>query len=153
MQNPPPSLHLFGERHIRRVAWGLSGLGILPFIAGALSCRPDLVSSPSLFIIIAYGAVIVSFLSGTVGAHALMFVGNSRLSGWILGLSVIPGLSAWAALLIQDRKGIVVLIAAFCGLLGTEFALYRMEMMQRWWWLLRLRMTALVIGILMFVLL
>ena len=150
MQGSDIPIQRLGEQKIRRAAWRLTALGLLPFIGGAIChlLRFSPFGWQPLGIVLAYGAVIVSFMGGTVWTRALIISGNSHLSVWFLALSVMPALTGWGALLMQGKEGIILLVAAFVGLLKIESTLYNIELIPQWWWRLRLRMTCLVTGLL-----
>ena len=98
------------DRRLRSVAWKLTLAGLLPFAAcdvGFLIHANFFHISPA-FAMTAYGAIILSFMSGTVWTRGLLPQGNSQLSVWILALSVLPALSAWVGLLIGNKEGIVI---------------------------------------------
>jgi len=78
---------------------GLSGL--LPFALGALMvwCPVEAMSDLGSRLLGAYAAVILSFLGGVRWGRLLG--DEARLERWLpLGMSVLPSLVAWAALLL-----------------------------------------------------
>jgi hypothetical protein len=83
------------------VAW-LGGLGIVPF-AGLSLATPfasDVLRTQLSFALLAYGAIILSFLGGIHWGLAIGAVPQSDNMLWPrIALSILPSLVAWAALL------------------------------------------------------
>jgi hypothetical protein len=145
MHMPPPDQHGFV-----RMAWVVSLLGLLPFLwptSAALFHTPMFGIAP-VNAILAYGSIILSFLGGALWMCAVNITGNRNLSEWGLWMSIMPALAGWAALLIGEKDGVLVLIAGYVGLLGIEVTFYRMALMPAWFWALRWKMTAIVIALL-----
>ena len=97
------------------IARWLGYLGLIPFVAGgALALFGDgAASALGLRAVIAYGAVIVSF----VGAiHWGLALAGGAPAGRLYVVSVLPSLVAWPALLVDARTGLALLIAAFVGI-------------------------------------
>ena len=129
-----------GRARAAAVALGLAGA--LPFIAlvGAILAGPDWRTVSSVAVIpalIAYGAVILSFLGGINWGIAL---GQPDHAGTPFLLSVIPSLLAWAALLLPPMLALVLLSACFVG----QFLLDHYLPMARWFRLLRATLTVVV---------
>ena len=77
--------------------------GLLPFAFGAAMvwCPIETMSELGTRLLGAYAAVILSFLGGVRWGRLLG--DEARLARWLpLGLSVLPSLVAWAALLLPD---------------------------------------------------
>ena len=78
--------------------------GLLPFAFGAAMvwCPVDAMNELGTRLLGAYGAVILSFLGGVRWGRLLG--DEARLVRWLpLGLSVVPSLIAWAALLLPPE--------------------------------------------------
>jgi Protein of unknown function (DUF3429) len=108
----------------------LGGLGLLPFVAGAVL----VVGSDATWAVGAlrfYATVILSFLGGAHWGLAIADVGAGAGSGssWIrLGGSVVPALVAWLGLLLTPVPGLPVTAAAFAILLLGDLLAVRRGM-------------------------
>ena len=139
----------------------LGDLGSLPFTLLALLMVQGYLAGPGLqstsvfglyapYVFIAYSAVILSFLCGTLWAAARVsepgFLPNAAIV-----LSNLLTLSAWASLLlnyvapIMTIFAVTLLLAGFLSLLWAERLLARqVGELDRAYWSMRLRITALV---------
>ena len=139
----------------------LGDLGSLPFTLLALLMVQGYLAGPGLqstsvfglyapYVFIAYSAVILSFLCGTLWAAARVsepgFLANAAIV-----LSNLLALSAWASLLlnyvapIMTIFAVTLLLAGFLSLLWAERLLARQAgEPDRAYWSMRLRITALV---------
>jgi hypothetical protein len=114
------------KRRLPPLALLLGLLGLVPFLAGglgAVSWSNPLNATRALGGLIAYGAVILSFLGAVHWGLALEDeVGLAE--GARLGLGVLPALLGWAALLAllenQPSIALAVLILGFVGTLAAE---------------------------------
>lgn len=103
----------------QRLLWTLGLLGLLPFIAGALAVllAPDHWGGFARGALIAYGAVILSFLGAVHWGLALR---APPAEAWAtparLVLGVVPSLIGWAALLLLEAASPPLLAA---GILAT----------------------------------
>jgi hypothetical protein len=99
-------------------AW-LGGLGLIPFVALAASIVTGLPQLPfdARSGLIAYGAVILSFLGGVHWGIALstdgIRLGAGRTDGGRLLIGVLPSLIGWGGSLLQPSGGLMLLIAGF----------------------------------------
>jgi len=128
-------------------AW-LGALGLIPFAALAAllpfvngDLKPDLAYS-----LLAYGAVILSFLGGV---HWGLAIGGTEPAGAAslkvrLILSVIPSLVAWAALLVPERSGLFVLSAAIALMLIVDIRASRAGEAPKWYPRLRIPLSCAV---------
>ncbi len=91
-----------------RLAWGLGLAGALPFLAAALAAA--LAMPGAATVLIAYGAVILSFLGGI---HWGLAAAGRPPAAARLVIGVVPSLVAWLALLLPADAGLAVLVAAF----------------------------------------
>lgn len=128
---------------IKGVPPGASWLGLagaLPFAGLALL---SLISqSWASFALLAYGAVILSFMGGV---HWGLAMAQQDSSIERLGMSVVPALIGWVAVLIGGTVGCLLLAASFGGLL-----LYDMQSTARgqapvWYPALRKPLTLIVV--------
>jgi hypothetical protein len=103
------------DRAIPPVALALGLGGLLPFAFATLAVWAGW-RSPSwpqpAFVLQAYGAVILSFLGGIRWGLALRMT-ESRRQSIALGISVLPSLAAWLALLLPPASGLFVLAVLF----------------------------------------
>lgn len=130
---------------------GLAGL--LPFVWGAVT-----IYSPSAaewtvtsigprfvgpYVGLAYGTVILSFMSGVLWGFATKATGGQAATGY--ALSVLPAL--WAFFMVGGGpvSAGMNLIAGFVALLVLDFAFWTWGLAPRWWIALRLILTGGVI--------
>lgn len=121
-------------------ARALGFLGLVPFFAtAAASLTPAAplhdVASQAL---IAYGAVILSFLGGVRWGLAIAAPDGARLFA-PLAVSVVPSLAAWIALLLPREPGLVLLAAGLAALLAADL---RLRSAPDWYRALRVPLSA-----------
>lgn len=120
-------------------AW-LTLAGIVPFAAAALG---SFLSGPlgpfAASALLAYGAVILSFLGGL---HWGLAIARAEPSFARLGLGVVPSLVGWTALLLGGRPGLLLLALAFLLVFLLDRRLTRNGMAPPWFMKLRLPPTA-----------
>ena len=125
----------------------LGYLGLIPFVAGgALALFGDEAASGlGLRAVIAYGAVIVSF----VGAiHWGLALAGGAPAGRLYVVSVLPSLVAWPALLFDARTGLVLLIVAFVGIWLHERVSLWTTLFPAWFARLRTQLTSVAVIVL-----
>jgi hypothetical protein len=113
--------------------------GLLPSIGmvAALLLLPEWQGAAAT-VGLAYGAVIASFVGGAWwGLAAKAETVDARL----LGLSVLPSLTAWPALLVPPATGLLVLGLVFAALLPTDRRLVRDGVAPAWWMALRVPLS------------
>ena len=132
----------------RSTAQWLGYLGLIPFVAGAVLVLTGDPASRDLAIraVIAYGAVIVSFV-GAIHWGIALNAAHAR-AGTLYVVSVLPSLVAWLALLFTPPTGLVLLIAAFVLLWLYERATLWSNVFPGWFATLRTRLTAVAASIL-----
>lgn len=122
----------------------LARLGALPFVASvglALLGWRDL---HLVYFVIAYGAVIVSFLAGIHWGLFLLRGGHSRLN--LLLSSNALALFAWGSLLIpQVAMQLLLQMLCFAILLWIDKHLYTNMTIEPWFYALRKQITAVVL--------
>lgn len=131
---------------------GLAGL--LPFLWGALTVLfPDLglwtaqTLGPRFagpYVMIFYGAVILSFMSGVLWGFAARATGTLATTGY--ALSVIPALWAFFMTGGGPTSAGMNLIFGFAGLLLLDLQFARWGLAPAWWMPLRLLLSAVVIA-------
>lgn len=139
---------------IPRSALILGLAGLIPFLWGAANVLfPVTVGwggrflSPlfmGTYVILTYGVVILSFMSGVLWGFATKAEGGQAAVGY--GLSVIPAL--WAFFMVNGAPGdaAVNLFAGFAGLLMLDYAFSRQGLAPVWWMKLRLLLTGVVLA-------
>lgn len=128
-----------------RIAMILTAAGAVPFLVGAamvLGFWPG----EGRALIVAYGVVILSFMSGVLWG----FASRSGNPHWAYVLSVLPALYAffftlrhpWA----MDGQALAHLIAGFLGVLVLDAVYQAKGLAPRWWLVLRIPATAVVLA-------
>lgn len=130
---------------------GLAGL--LPFLWGALTTL-----SPAFaldvaqaiggrfvgpYIQLAYGSVILAFMSGVLWGFATKAEGPQATGGYVL--SVLPALWAFFMTGGGPVSASINLIAGFLGLLLLDWSFARQGLAPAWWMHLRVLLTTIVI--------
>ena len=130
---------------------GLAGL--IPFVWGAATLYSDTLAGLGAaylgprfvgpYVQLAYGTVILSFMSGVLWGFATRTSGAQAATGY--ALSVIPAL--WAFFMVGGgpTSAAMNLIFGFAGLLLLDFAFSRWGLTPPWWMALRVLLTAIVI--------
>lgn len=93
--------------------------GLLPFAGAALAGLVPGLRVPAAQILLAYGAVILSFLGGIRWGLAM----GTPDAAYRLGISVVPSLLGWIALLLPTRAGLLLLAAGFAAMTVADFRL------------------------------
>jgi len=147
-----PGAYPKSEDQIPAAALWLGGGGVIPFVALGLGGHvfgSDYLAASS-FALLAYGAVILSFLGGIHWGRAIPLTQkyddktNAKL--WAgMGLSVVPSLTAWGALMLPVASGLIVLAASFAAMLFVDLRVCSTGMLPRWYGRLRVPLTLAVI--------
>ena len=132
----------------RGMARWLGYLGLIPFVAGGVLAVTGDAAVRDLAVrsVIAYGAVIVSFVGAIHWGLALAH-GGARAPNLYL-VSVLPSLAAWLALLLRPRAGLILLIATFALVWLYERTALWTSLFPGWFATLRTHLTAAAIGVL-----
>ena len=129
-------------------------LGLIPFVWGAASVMVDDLAALGLqylgprfigpYMQLAYGTVILSFMSGVLWGFATKASGSQAATGYTL--SVLPAL--WAFFMIGGgpTAAAINLIFGFLGVLMLDFAFSRWGLTPPWWMALRTLLTAIVVA-------
>ena len=145
---------------IPRSALALGLAGLLPFLWGAATTlSPALASAamqvvPPVFVgavvLVTYGTVILSFMSGVLWGFATKAEGREAAVGY--ALSVIPAL--WAFFMVTDTTAgsVIWLAAGFVALLALDLSFARQGLAPVWWMKLRVLLTTVVVACLLVVL-
>lgn len=139
---------------IPRAPLVLGVAGLIPFVWGALTVLwPDLgmwtarTLGPRFagpYVMLFYGAVILSFMSGILWGFATRLPGAQATTGY--ALAVIPAL--WAFLMTgggPTGAGLSLMIG-FAGLLGLDWLFWSHGAAPPWWITLRVGLTAVVLA-------
>ena len=127
---------------------GLAGL--VPFAWGALTLQSDELATRGAallgprfigpYVQLAYGTVILAFMSGVLWGFATRTAGAEAAAGY--ALSVLPAL--WAFFFVGGGpvSAATYLIGGFLLLLALDWMFWRQGLAPRWWMALRLLLTA-----------
>jgi len=141
----------YGKR-IPTAAAVLGLAGAVPFIAGAAfawMAEPPWPAPMPAQIVAAYGAVILSFLGGTIWGLTTAATAGDPLeidSARLFAASVVPSLIAWGALLLAPLPALIVLAVAFAGQLFVDRWIDSLQLVPPWWLRLRALLTAIVVA-------
>ena len=138
---------------IPRSALVLGLAGLVPFLWGALTQVWEPAAALTLrtlgprflgpYVGLAYGTVILSFMSGVLWGFAARAARAAAL-GYVL--SVIPAL--WAFFMVGGgpTSAAINLMAGFAGLLALDAAFQRWGLAPGWWLAFRIVLTAVVLA-------
>lgn len=134
----------------RPAAW-LGGLGLLPFVALSLASglAAGVIKATAVQALLAYGAVILSFLGGIHWGAEMTRAGlrtDRGLDATPLMISVVPSLAGWAALLLDPRYGLALLAAGFATHLVLDIKSTHRGLMPAWYPRLRKPLTTIVMA-------
>ncbi len=127
-------------------------LGALPFAVGATAFWL-LEDARALAALAAYGAIILSFMGGVRWGLAMTRAEETGFAQ--LGLSIAPAFVAWAALLttilwpddpLAPAIQLLLLTAAFAGLLWSDLQATRRDLAPAWYPGLRIPLTVIVLA-------
>jgi len=129
-----------------KAVW-LGALGLIPSAALTVMIwgADEAMVSVAAFGIVAYGAVVLSFLGG---AH-WGFAGNAMknqpaAASRLLVMSVVPSLMGWVAVLLPTPWSVALLAVAFVAILPLDRWALRHALAPRWWLRLRIPLSATV---------
>ncbi len=123
------------------LALALGYAGLLPFVAGAVELwvMPGIMTEFVESALLAYAAVILSFMGAIHWGLAMR--SHRDIVNLQLGLSVIPGLIGWMALMLPALAAYPALILAFVALYFFDLQAVRLSMAPHWYPTLRLPLT------------
>lgn len=129
-----------------RFPLALGLLGTLPFLAAALSSLiafplPAKLTGPGAGI--AYGIVILSFMSGVLWGFATK--APAAVSGKAYALSVLPALWVFFTVGASPLLDLTALIAGFVGVFLIEYWFHKHELTPIWWLRMRGILTTVVV--------
>ena len=144
--------HSASQIPIAALVLGLAG--VIPFGWGALTELSPTVQDwgnralgqrfTGQYVLIFYGTIILSFMSGVLWGFAARTTGRRAAIGY--AVSVIPALWAFFFVGGGEDRATWFLIIGYLGLLGFDFAFWRAGLAPVWWMNLRSLLTALVVG-------
>lgn len=141
----------------RTLAMALGYAGLLPVVlGGALVLLPGfrvVFGVDTLFMLVSYAAVILSFLGAVHWGVALAGPLKPFKSRLLMGLSVVPALLAWLALLAgpAGASTALLLLLGFALWWVYEWTVPGRQALAEWYLRLRLQLTAVVCGVLLLV--
>lgn len=146
---------LHDDRTIPAMALWLGLGGAIPFVglSGSMLLQylgliPDLELPERLFyhLLMTYAALIASFLGGIRWGLALQREAPAAIANRLLWVSVIPCLIGWAALALPRPYDNLVLLGLFLWLVMIDVRLVLRGLAPRWFGMLRIGLTALVLA-------
>lgn len=116
--------------------------GLLPFVALAVAAWVDGSNSLWRNALLAYGAVILSFVGALHWGFAMSLSGISTKQKTLSFVwSVVPALMAWIALLMTSKYAIAMLVAGFLTHFWQDQRLVQVANLPVWYLPLRMRLT------------
>ncbi len=140
-------------RRVPPLALALGLAGLFPFLWSALTELWEPASALTLrtigprfigpYVGLAYGTVILSFMSGVLWGFTAR---AERSAGFGYALSVIPAL--WAFIMVGGGpvSAAINLMAGFAALLGLDYAFQRWGLAPGWWLPFRVMLTVVVLA-------
>lgn len=128
-------------------AW-LTAAGAIPFVAGAATAwlAGPLPSELAVRALIAYGAVILSFIGGIHWGFVTSASGPLKRRWGLLTAATLPALLAWVALLLAPERGIAAVAAGLTAVLLLDRWAWARNLAPGWWMRLRIPITAVAVG-------
>lgn len=128
--------------------------GVIPLVAGVVMAfaAPEPFGFPLVRTTLVYAAMILSFLGGIHWGFASSALARNAVelnAPRILGLSVLPPLAGWVALLLPNTFAAPLLAACFASVLLLDRATDRLGYAPRWWMRLRIWLTSVVVVLLL----
>jgi len=125
-------------------AKALGYAGLIPFVVFSIGCwipLPYVTNAP--YILITYGAVILSFMGAVHWGVAM--ANKDQQQGKFFISSVLPALIAWTALLLAQPLALVILLAGFIWLYTYDRSVEKAQALPGWYIPMRTRLTAVVV--------
>ncbi len=129
-------------------AW-LGAAGVLPFIAGTASLwlLPPMQAKFAAYSLVAYGAVILSFM-GAIYWGLVMLRGDQSRRHWYT-LGVLPALVAWVALMLPPAAALPLLAVFFAAVYALDRAAIAAGIAPAWYDRMRRPLSAAVVVLLL----
>jgi hypothetical protein len=128
------------------IALLLGWAGVLPFAAFVMSAtlgQPGHAGA-AMAALVGYGSIILSFMGGVLWG---LQMSQSRSQAAYVA-SIVPALTAAAAMVLQAPFGIWLLLCGFAGLLAYDLPLSRSGGAPNWYPVLRWQLTTAVVALL-----
>lgn len=139
MQSPDPSPTLAPPRLVAWLGYG----GLLPFAALAAAPWAGLLPRElAAQALVAYGAVILSFVGALHWAFAMTLPVDGPQRERLFAWSVVPALIAWPALMLPAAGAVPLLVAGFAAHYLQDRRLAAPGGLPAWYLPLRLRLSA-----------
>lgn len=140
------------DRTVPRAALALGCAGLLPFLWGVATLYSEPLQRLTIetvgprfagpFVLLSYGTIILSFMSGVLWGFATRAEGE--VAALAYALSTIPALWAFFFVGSGPVSTAIYLIAGFLAVLGIDAFLWQNGLTPRWWLKLRVPLTAVV---------
>ncbi len=135
---PAPSPDATPPRHVAWLGYG----GLVPFVGLAAASLLGVQPRATSLALLAYGAVILSFVGALHWAFAMLLPQLAVMRRtWMYAWSTVPALMAWCALLLEPRVGSVMLVVAFALHYVQDRRLSAQGLLPAWYLPLRLRLS------------
>lgn len=130
---------------VKHTARLLGYAGLVPFIAlaGISAFGPHNWHAQALSALVAYGALILSFLGGITWGMA---VRESQADQRLYLLSMVPFFMAWASVLLPIWAGVWLLVVAFLVALVNDHMVSRLSSAPAWFFTMRIILTGVVVA-------
>ena len=118
--------------------------GLMPFVVFSIGCwipLPYIDNDP--YILITYGAVILSFMGAVHWGVAMTYDEENRSKYFIA--SVIPVLAAWPALFAPETLAFIILIVGFILLIAYDWYVNKPQGLPDWYISMRNVLTVVVV--------
>lgn len=136
--NPADSFKLIIPPIVKWLGYG----GLLPFVALAVAAWVNGSNSLWRNALLAYGAVILSFVGALHWGFAMSLSGiSAKQKTFSFVWSVVPALMAWLALLMTSKYAIAMLVAGFLTHFWQDRRLVQVANLPVWYLPLRMRLT------------
>ena len=119
------------------------GLGVIPFAIGAVLANIDDTAATGQWLIIGYGAVILSFLGGIQWGVGLAVSPRAWLP---YSVAIIISLTGWAAMLLPPLWGLALLASGFVAAFVYDAISAGIFRLPGWFMGLRSLLTVCVVG-------
>ena len=131
------------------IARVLGYAGALPFLCGAIAAsqQVSVLGVTPAYLLLSYGAVILSFLGGLHWGRVITSPNaNGRFDSTWLIWSVCPSLLGWVALLLPIKVGAVVLSLCFLAALQIDQTMFREKIWPVWMRSLRVHLSLIAVA-------
>jgi hypothetical protein len=127
-------------------AWVLGLAGAGPFVvatAGIVVSQEPAIRLYGYVALISYGACVLSFLGAV---HTGLALREKPVPTIRLAASAVAPALAWLSLALGERTGLLMMVAAYLGLLAFDIAAARRGWTPAWYPRLRWPLTGIVVG-------